>query len=91
MYKIVKFKRYYLIANTQGCYCNHTHIKKYSKTGNKEYDSCLTLIRLVERKQIPKNEYFVRSAIRLTLDEEYKKALEGALIRRKSNKYINRR
>lgn len=91
MYKIVKFKRYYLICNTEGCYSNHTHLKRFSKTGDKEYNSCLTLIRLVERKQIPRNEYFIRSAMRLTLDEEYRNALENALIRRKKNKYVNNR
>jgi hypothetical protein len=88
IYKILRFKRYYLIANTQGSYSNHTHIKVRSRTGEKEYKVCKTLVGLIENKRIPKSNYLLQSAIRLTLDEEYKEQLLEVQQRRKQ-RYFN--
>lgn len=88
MYKIIKFKRYYLIANTKGEYKNHTHINVYSRTGEKEYKICKTLISIINDKRVPKSNYLLQSAIRLTLDEEYKYNLLEIQKRRKQ-RYFN--
>lgn len=90
MLKITRYKRYYLVSNTEGSYKNHTHIKIRSGTGEKEYKTCKTLIYLIENKQVPRSNYLLQSAIRLTLDEEYKEHLLEVQVRRK-RRYFNRR
>ena len=88
MFKVVRYKRYYLVANTDGEYSNHTHIPVRSRTGEREYNVCKHLIFLIENKRIPRSSYLLSSAIRLTLDEEYKNQLLEVQDRRKQ-KYIN--
>ena len=88
MFKVIRFKRYYLVANTDGNYENHTHIPVRSRTGEREYNVCKHLILLLESKQIPRSKYLLTSAIRLTLDEKYKEQLLEVQNRRKQ-KYVN--
>ena len=91
MYKIIKFKRYYLIANTDGEYKNHSHISIWSKSGYREHGIALLIVKLVTNKILPTSDYIKVSCRRLTLDEEYKRVLEESLLRSKRNKYNNRR
>lgn len=88
MFKIFRYKRYYLVSNTDGSYKNHTHIKVKTRTGAKEYKTCKTLVYLIENKQVPRSNYLLQSAIRLTLDTEYKEHLLNVQQRRKV-KYFN--
>lgn len=90
MYKILRFKRYYLVANTEGEYKNHTHIKVRSRTGEREYRICKWLIHMLDNELIPDSNYLLESAIRLTLNEQYKEQLLKVKDRRKQ-KYLNRR
>ena len=41
------------------------------------------------KRKIPNSSYLLTSAIRLTTDHDYKYALESALEKRKTKKYIN--
>lgn len=88
MFKITRYKKYYLVSNTDGEYKNHTHIKVKSRTGEKEYKTCKTLVYLVENKRVPKSNYLLQSAIRLTLDEGYREHLLQVQDRRKQ-RYFN--
>lgn len=89
MYRILRFKRYYLVVNTEGKYENHTHIKVRTRTGEREYHVCKRLVHMVENKLIPDSNYLLESAIRITLNEEYKAQLINVKERRKQKK-LNR-
>lgn len=91
MYKVVRFKKYYLISNTGGDYKNHTHIRVKSRTGEKEYNTCKLLIGLIEHKRVPRSNYLLESAIRLTLDVEYKEELLKVQERRKQIYFNNKK
>ena len=59
--------RGYVVINENGGYGNHAHLDKYN--------TCKLLIRLIERKIVPKSEYLRGSALRLTLDEKYREKI----------------
>lgn len=88
MFKILRYKWYYLVANTEGEYKNHTHIRVKTRTGEKEYKTCKMLVGLIENKRVPRSGYLLQSAIRLTLDEEYKSQLLKVQMRRQQ-RYFN--
>jgi hypothetical protein len=67
-YKILQNKRDYIVVNTNGKYENHGHFKKLS--------TCYVIIRLLQRKTIPKSDYLLEAARRITTDSQYKQTLE---------------
>ena len=81
-YKILHNERDYIVVNTKGKYENHGHFKKLS--------TCYVVIRLIQRKTIPKKSFMIEAARRITTDEKYKQVLT---IKQKKNKqrqyYIN--
>lgn len=68
-FKIIQDSRGFVLINTEGEYGNHAHVKKES--------TCHMLIRLIERKIVPRSEYLRGSCLRLTLDNEYKRKIEN--------------
>ena len=67
-YKILQNERDYIVVNTNGKYENHGHFKKLS--------TCYTIIGLMQRKAIPRSDYLLEAAIRITTDSKYKQTLE---------------
>lgn len=68
-YKILKLgEKSYIVTNTQGKYENHGHFKKEN--------TCYLIIKLIDKRQIPKSRYLIESARRITTCERYKKELE---------------
>jgi len=57
-------KRGYIVINTEGTYENHGHVKSFKVAK--------TIIDLVQRKTIPYSDYLRHTALRLTLDNNYK-------------------
>lgn len=66
-YKILHNDRGYIVVNTKGKYENHGHFKKLS--------TCYVLIRLIQKKSIPKKSFMIEAARRITTDEKYKQVL----------------
>ena len=79
-----------VLVNTKGSYKNHAHLtRKIDSKGKINLSIAKTLIDVVIKRKIPNSPYLITSAIRLTTEHEYKYALETALERRKSKKYVN--
>ena len=79
-----------VIINTNGEYENHAHLTKtVDSRGKVKLDTAKALINIVTKKRVPKSNYLVTSAIRLTTDKEYKENLMCILDKRKNKKYIN--
>ena len=79
-----------VVINMSGEYENHAHLTKtVDSKGKIKLSTAKTLIDIVIKKKIPKSNYLVTSAMRLTTDEEYKNNLMKVLDRRKGKKYIN--
>lgn len=67
-FKIIADSSGFVLINTNGEYENHAHLRA-EKT-------CGLLICLIGRKIVPKSSYLRESCRRLTIDTEYKKAIE---------------
>ena len=74
-YRIQKGSRDYIVSNVNGKYENHGHFQKLS--------TCYTLIRLMQKKIIPRSTYLLEAARRITTDSKYREALT---IKQKKNK-----
>ena len=74
-YKIPQNERDYVVVNTNGKYENHGRFKKLS--------ACYTIIRLIQRKIIPRSDYLLEAARRITTDSKYREVLT---IKQKKNK-----
>lgn len=81
-YKILQNSRGYILINTKGGYENHGYMKKIG--------TCLLLIKLMEKKQVPYSKYLQEAALRISTDEKYK---EKILIKQQKDKnktrYVN--
>ena len=72
----------YIVKNNKGKYENHGHFKKV--------DTCYTLIRLMRKKAIPRSEYLLEAARRITTDAKYKQTLELKQLKNKQRqRYFN--
>lgn len=80
-FRILRHARYYLIYNVKGKAKNHVHVPVTSRTGECEYYRSKKIVEMVVSKTVPNEHFFITSAIRLTLDENYKKNLYRALRR----------
>ena len=79
-----------VIVNTKGEYENHAHLTKSEDAkGKVKLSTTKALIDIIIKKKIPRSNYLVTSAIRLTTDIEYKSNLIVVLERRKTKKYVN--
>ncbi|MCK9444596.1 MAG: hypothetical protein M0Q14_08725 [Tissierellaceae bacterium] len=67
-YKILQNERDYIVVNTKGNYDNHGHFKKLS--------TCYLIIRLMQKRTIPKKSFMLEAARRITIDQKYKQVLE---------------
>lgn len=82
-FKILSYRGSYVVANCNGKYCNHTHLKKRS--------TCELLIKLVKRKEVPRSPYLRTSAKRITLDKKYIRAINHKIEKdRQKPKYYNK-
>ena len=81
-FKILEIRRGYLVKNLKGEYENHGHFDKLK--------GCYKIINLIERRQVPKKDYFIEAAIRLTLDDKYKQSLIIKQEKRKDKQYCYR-
>ena len=80
-----------VIINTGGKYENHAHLTKVvDSAGKVKLTTTKALINIVIKKKVPKSNYLVTSAIRLTTDDEYRDNLIKILDKRKSKKYVNK-
>lgn len=72
----------YIVKNNKGKYENHGHFKKV--------DTCYTLIRLMQKKTIPRSTYLLEAARRITTDTKYKQTLELKQLKNKQRQgYFN--
>lgn len=78
-FRILRYKKYYLIYNLDGEYNNHVHVPIYSRTGEREYYRAKKIVNIIQKKQVPFDHYMVTSALRLTLDDNYSHKLRRAL------------
>ena len=67
-FTILEGKDDYIVKNNKGKHENHGHFKKLS--------TCYVIIRLLQRKTIPKSDYLLEAARRITTDSQYKQTLE---------------
>ncbi|NMB14481.1 MAG: hypothetical protein GX985_04405 [Gallicola sp.] len=73
-----KGRVFYTIKNIRGNEKHHAHLKKYS--------IACSVLSWVYNKKIPKNEYYIKSCLRLTIDKTY---AERLLNHEKKEKYVN--
>jgi hypothetical protein len=78
-YKILQNERDYVVVNTNGEHENHGHFKKLS--------TCYTIIKLIQKKTIPKSDYLLEAAKRITTDAKYKQTLELKQEKNKQRQY----
>ena len=78
-YKILQKERDYIVVNTNGKYENHGHFKNLS--------ACYTIIKLMQKKIIPKSDYLLEAARRITTDSNYKQILELKQLKNKQRQY----
>lgn len=65
-FKVYKSGNDYILHNIHKEFWEgHTHVQKY--------DTCMVMIKLLERKQLPKSrsKYFIESLIRVSSDRKY--------------------
>lgn len=79
-YSIKKFKGSYILCNNLGTYENHGHFKKY--------DTCLLVIKLMEKNIVPDSSYLRESVLRISTDENYLEKVRVKLDKG-TKKYIN--
>jgi hypothetical protein len=72
---IIKGDEGFIVVNTKKGFRNgHTHLKTFN--------SCISVIKLVQRKEIPKNKskYFLKSILRINMDKEYAERIKDLMI-----------
>ncbi|MFL0198189.1 hypothetical protein ACJDU8_21880 [Clostridium sp. WILCCON 0269] len=65
-FKIYKSRKGYILHNIHKEFSEgHTHVERY--------DTCMVMIKLLERRQLPKSKskYFIESLIRVSNDKKY--------------------
>lgn len=81
-YKILKAQSGYVVTNTKGLYKNHGHLKKLK--------TCYTIIKLIQRGQVPHSDYLRGSAIRISIDDNYLEKIRHKIEKDKKRiRYIN--
>lgn len=81
-YKILKASRGYIVKNVRGGYDSHGHFKKL--------DTCYLIIKLLQKRQVPRSKYLRGAALRISTDKDYvNKAKRKIKKDRNKQKYIN--
>ena len=81
-FKIINCGDYFTIANIKGGYDNHCHVKR-KKTAK-------MLIKLMEKKRVPRSDYLRESAKRCTLDVKYIRDIDNKISKDKNKQqYCN--
>lgn len=65
----------YILINTKKCFSNgHTHLSSLN--------SCISIVKLIERKEMPKNQsrYFLTSILRVNRDKEYELKIKDLML-----------
>ena len=78
-YKILKNYSGCVLINKKGKYKNHGHFRKK--------ETCFLMIKLMEKKEVPKSSYLRESALRISLDEKYKKNIQIKIKKDSNKKY----
>ena len=63
IYKILQDNRGYVVSNTSGSYANHGHFKQLK--------TCYTIIKLMQKRTVPKSKYLRGSVLRISTDKYY--------------------
>lgn len=66
-YKVLQDSTGYIVVNMLGEYENHGHFKKLA--------TCYVIIRLIRKQQMPKKDYMIEAARRITADWGYRNKL----------------
>ncbi len=81
-YKILKASRSYIVKNVKGGYDNHGHFKKL--------DTCYLIIKLLQKRQVPRSRYLRESALRISTNKDYINKVKHKIQKDKDKqKYIN--
>lgn len=81
-YKIIKTYRDYTLINLKGEEKNHSHVQKS--------DTCFLLIRLIEKRIVPKSLYLQNAVLRLITDESYREKILNKQAKNKNKQqYFN--
>lgn len=79
---IEEYKKGVVLINTAGQYKNHGHLKSL-KTAK-------MMIKLVERRIVPKSDYLRTTALRVSIDEKYIQTIKDKIEKDKNKQhYIN--
>ena len=62
-YKILKASRSYIVKNVKGEYSNHGHFRRLK--------TCYLIIKLMQKRQVPRSKYLRQSVIRISIDINY--------------------
>lgn len=74
-FRVIKINTDYILYNVNKSFNNgHTHLKSFN--------SCISIIKLIEKKELPrnKNRYFIKSILRVSNDTEYNERLKDLTI-----------
>lgn len=63
IYKILQDGKGYIVSNTAGEYRHHGHFKRLK--------TCYTIIKLIQKRTVPKSKYLRGSALRISTDKYY--------------------
>ncbi len=81
-YKILRNNSGYIVSNTKGEYKNHGHFKRLK--------TCYTIIRIMDKKQVPRSNYLKGSVLRISTDRRYKEKVRRKMRKDKNKQtYIN--
>lgn len=81
-FKILKTSQGYIVKNVKGKYENHGHFKKL--------DTCYVIIKLINKRQVPRSKYLRGSALRLSLDKKYLSKVKRKINKDKNKqRYVN--
>ena len=67
-YKILQNGNGFIVSNVKCEYKNHGHFKRLK--------TCYTIIRIIEKKQVPRSKYLKGSVLRISTDEKYKERVK---------------
>lgn len=74
-FRIIKINTGFILYNTNKSFRNgHTHLMSFN--------ACISIIKLIERREIPKSrsKYFLKSILRVSEDLEYNEKVDDLII-----------
>ena len=81
-YKILRASRSYIVKNVKGEHSNHGHFKRLK--------TCYLIIKLMQKRQVPRSKYLRGAAIRISTDKDYVNKVKRKIEKDKDKqKYIN--